>query len=215
MSKPPRRSDVSGAAARAAAGSHGAPRAAAPGAARFDLEAFVEDVKRARAEPDGQRAVHEVLARAVAEPAAVIASLGAPRQAGIHEVHRANDLTILNVVWAPLMVLLPHEHKMWATIGIYTGREDNIFWERAGARVAASRAVSLSEEEVLSLPEDAVHSVTNPIERLTGALHIYGGDFFATPRCEWDAETLCERPFDLERARRSFEDANRRFEAGR
>ena len=88
-------------------------------------------------------------------------------------------------------------------------------WERDGQRIAAASATSLSEREAFSLPHDAVHSVTNPIERLTGALHIYGGDFFAQPRSEWDAETLRERPFDLERARRTFEEANRRFEAAR
>jgi len=31
--------------------------------------------------------------------------------------------------------------------------------------------------------------VTNPIGKLTGAVHVYGGDFFAAPRSEWDAET--------------------------
>jgi predicted metal-dependent enzyme (double-stranded beta helix superfamily) len=68
---------------------------------------------------------------------------------------------------------------------------------------------------VFGLPDDAIHSVTNPIRRLTGAIHIYGGDFFAKPRSEWDSETLRERPFDLEAARRSFREANDRFKAGR
>jgi predicted metal-dependent enzyme (double-stranded beta helix superfamily) len=183
--------------------------------AEFDLDSFVEDVKRARTEGDAQGAVQEVLARAMSEPRSVILGLGEPKMAGIHEVFRAPDLTILNVVWAPLMILLPHDHRMWATIGIYSGREDNIFWERSGSRVEASRAASLSEKDVFSLPEDAIHSVTNPIERLTGAIHVYGGDFFAEPRSEWDAETLRERPFDLEGARRLFQEANARFEAGR
>ena len=196
-------------------GRHAQGRAASGSPPRFDLDEFVRDVRRARAERDAQRAVQEVLARAVSEPRSVILGIGEPRAAGIHELYRAADLTILNVVWAPLMILLPHEHLMWATIGIYSGREDNILWKRTGSRVEACGACSLREQEVFSLPEDAVHSVTNPIQRMTGALHIYGGDFFATPRSEWDAETLLEQPFDLERARRTFEDANRRFEAGR
>ena len=187
--------------------------AAAP--TEFDLEQFIADVKRARGEADSQHAVQEVLARAVSDPGSVIRGLGEPQAAGIHQVYRAPDLTILNVVWAPLMILLPHEHRMWASIGIYSGREDNILWTRTGPRVEAHGAASLSEKEVFSLPEDVVHSVTNPIERMTGAIHIYGGDFFATPRNEWDAETLHEQPFDLERARRVFEQATRRFEAGR
>src|SRR5262245_17147020 len=211
-----RRKLVAGAAGLAAAGSCRTPgesKGSAPSG--FDLDQFIDDVKRAREERDGQRAVEEVLARAVADPAAVLAELGEPRQAGIQPLYRAADLTILNVVWAPLMILLPHDHRMWATIGVYGGREDNILWERSGPAVEAAHAASLSVKEVFSLPHDAIHSVANPIERLTGAIHIYGGDFFAVPRSEWDAETLRERPFDLPRAIRSFEEANRRFEAGR
>ena len=113
------------------------------------------------------------------------------------------------------MVLLPHEHAMWASIAVYTGREDNILWRRSGSHVAASGATSLSERDVFGLPVDAVHSVTNPIPRLTCAIHVYGGDFFGTPRSEWDPETLCERPFDLEAARRSFRAAAERARAGR
>jgi predicted metal-dependent enzyme (double-stranded beta helix superfamily) len=217
MSNFSRREFIASAATVAAAGSCSTPikskAAAAP--TEFDLDQFIADVKRARGEADAQHAVQEVLARAVADPSSVMRGLGEPKAAGIHEVYRAPDLTILNVVWAPLMILLPHEHRMWASIGIYSGREDNILWTRTGPRVEAHGAASLSEKEVFSLPEDAVHSVTNPIERLTGAIHIYGGDFFATPRNEWDAETLQEQPFDLERARRTFEQASRRFEAGR
>jgi len=26
------------------------------------------------------------------------------------------------------MTIMPDNHRMWAVIGIYTGREDNIFW---------------------------------------------------------------------------------------
>jgi predicted metal-dependent enzyme (double-stranded beta helix superfamily) len=183
----------------------------APGQGRFDVERFIEDLKRARTEADGQSAVRAVLERAVSEPGALLEGLGEPREAGIHTLHRAADLTILNVVWAPLMVLLPHNHKMWATIGIYTGREDNIVWRAAGPQVDAVGAASLSEKEVFDLPDDAIHSVVNPIPRLTGAVHVYGGDFFAAPRSEWDSETLRERPFDLEGARRVFREAAQRF----
>ena len=59
------------------------------------------------------------------------------------------------------------------------------------------------------LGRDIIHSVTNPIPRLTGAIHIYGGDFFAAARSEWDSETLEEQRWDAERAVRRFEEANR------
>jgi predicted metal-dependent enzyme (double-stranded beta helix superfamily) len=181
----------------------------------FDVDRFADDVKRARSAADSQMAVQDVLGRAVSDPGAIIAAIGEPTQPGLHTIHHANDLTIINVVWAPFMVLLPHNHEMWASIGIYTGREDNIIWRRTGPVIEATGAQALSEREVFGLPDDAIHSVTNPIRRLTGAIHIYGGDFFATPRSEWDAETLRERPFDIEAARQLFREANERFDRTR
>jgi predicted metal-dependent enzyme (double-stranded beta helix superfamily) len=174
----------------------------------FDLDRFVHDVERAGA--DGQPAVDEVLRRAVRDPAPLIAALGEPSRAGLRVLHRAADLTILDVVWAPRMILLPHDHNMWATIGIYTGREDNILWEREGSSIEAKRAASLSEREVFALAADAVHSVVNPVARHTGAIHIYGGDFFAPGRLEWDPETLAERPFDQDALKRAFRSADER-----
>jgi predicted metal-dependent enzyme (double-stranded beta helix superfamily) len=183
---------------------------------KLDLDEFVDDVRRANRERDAQRAVDDVLARTVSEPSRVLAGLGEPRAAGLQTLYHADDLTILNVIWAPLMLLLPHNHNMWASIGIYTGREDNIIWKRRSSRVEAVRAASLSEKEVFPLPEHAIHSVSNPIRRLTGAIHVYGGDFFVTARrSEWDPETLSERPFDLEAARAAFREANDRFESDR
>jgi predicted metal-dependent enzyme (double-stranded beta helix superfamily) len=176
----------------------------------FDVERFIAAVKEARKEADSQLAVQEVLARAVGDPAAVLAGVGEPIEAGIHTLHRAADLTILNVIWAPWMVLLPHEHAMWASIGIYSGREDNIVWERRGATIEAVGAEAVSERQVFGLSETAIHSVINPTRKRTGAIHIYGGDFFGTARSEWDPETLRERPFDLEAARRMHREADER-----
>jgi predicted metal-dependent enzyme (double-stranded beta helix superfamily) len=62
--------------------------------------------------------------------------------------------------------------------------------------------------------EDNIHSVTNPTSKFTAAIHVYGGDLFASHRSEWDPETLSEQRFDGERARQIFEEANRRFVAG-
>ncbi len=185
-------------------------------AAKLDVEQFIDDLRRANRESESQAAIDEVLARTVSEPARVAAGLGEPSVAGLHTLYHSSDLTVLNVVWAPLMILMPHNHKMWASIGIYTGREDNIIWERKGAVVQAVGAASLSEKEVFPLPEDAIHSVNNPIRRLTGAIHVYGGDFFEVPgRSEWDPETLTERELDLDAARERFREANERFERSR
>ncbi|MBI3710539.1 MAG: hypothetical protein HY246_23080 [Proteobacteria bacterium] len=177
----------------------------------FELDRFVADCRAALAEDASHKAVREVVARAVADPAAVLKGLGAPERAAVHKLHHADDLTILNVVWAPRMTIMPHNHQMWAIIGVYTGREDNIFWRRIadeGGRIEAAGAKALGVRDAAPLGRDIIHSVTNPIPRLTGAIHVYGGDFFGVARSEWDPETLREQRYDVEKALRLFEEAN-------
>ncbi len=179
----------------------------------FDTERFIEDCRNVISENEAHRAVRELLARAVSEPDGVLKALGEPSEAGLLKLHTGDDLTILNVVWAPMMTLMPHNHNMWAVIGIYTGREDNIFWRRTeNDGIEAAGASAMSVRDVHPLGKDIIHSVTNPIARLTGAIHIYGGDFFAEQRSEWDPESLTERPYDVEKNMRLFQEANARFE---
>lgn len=180
----------------------------------FDLDQFIADCRAAVAADRSRRAVREVVARAMAAPSEVLKGLGEPRRAKINTLYRASDLTILNVVWAPMMTIMPHDHRMWAVIGLYSGREDNIFWRRIPGdprgtiEAAGARALTVGDAEPLG--ENIIHSVTNPIPRLTAAIHVYGGDFFTAERSEWDAESLVEGRFDADRAVRRFEDANTR-----
>lgn len=72
-------------------------------------------------------------------------------------------------------------------------------------------ASALFAGDAVSLPADAIHSVTNPLLRFTGGIHIYGGDFFNTARSQWDPETLAQEPSDGEVIRRMFERENERL----
>ena len=56
--------------------------------------------------------------------------------------------------------------------------------------------------------------MTNPIARLTGAIHVYGGDFFGADRSEWDPETLEEGRYDVAKNMRLFEEANALYRTG-
>jgi len=178
----------------------------------FDRDRFIADCRGAGA-AGGASSVLEVVATAVSAPAEILRALGEPRRAGLHVISRSAELTILNVVWGPRMSQLPHNHRMWAVIGIYSGREDNIFWRRlpggSEGRIEAAGAKALGDRDAVPLGPDIIHSVINPIKRLTGAIHVYGGDFFAVPRSEWDPERLVEQPFDVEKALALFEESNR------
>ncbi len=180
----------------------------------FDLEIFMADCRAALKETLPQLAIKELLERAVSLPDEVAAALGTPREAGINTLSRSAEMTILNIIWAPGMTLYPHDHRMWAAIGLYGGREDNFFFRRTPEGLQAAGGRDLETRDTILLGKDAIHAVANPLSKFTGGLHVYGGDFFGVPRSEWDPQTLDERPFDVERARRVFEEANERAQAG-
>jgi len=180
----------------------------------FELQRFIADCEGALKDDRPLTAVREVVARAVAEPAALLREIGEPRTAQLQKLYGSPQLTILNIVWAPGMSIMPHNHRMWAAIGIYGGREDNFFWRRIAedpsGRVESAGAKTLVEKDAELLGWNVIHSVTNPSSQFTGALHVYGGDFFAAARSEWDPETLQERPYSVENTLRQFEEANAR-----
>jgi len=178
-------------------------------AATFDLDGFVDDCRTAIGTDRPALAVRDVLDRILTGPSAVAAALARDR-AGIEALHTSDTLTVLNVVWAPGMRLFPHDHRMWAVIGIYGGAEDNEFFRRGPEGLTASGGASVAERDVLLLGDDTIHAVTNPRPTFTGAIHVYGGNFFTTPRSEWDPETLEEHPYEVEHARRVFAEANER-----
>ena len=177
----------------------------------FEKERFIEECRAALKERDTHAAVRELVARAVSEPMQIVRALGVPRRAGVETIYKADDLTILNLCWGPQMKFKSHDHRMWAVIGIYEGCEQNVFYQRAEHGLKQHGGKELHAKDAVSLGAAIIHAVTNPLDQVTAAIHVYGGDFFATPRSEWDPESFQERPYDVADTMRAFEEANERL----
>jgi len=179
----------------------------------FEVGRLIEDCRQALTESVPQSAIKEIVERAASQPSEIEKALGTPKSGGLHTLYRSPELTILNIIWSPCMTLYPHDHRMWAVIGLYGGREDNVFYRRTRQGIESAGGRRLEASDTLTLGKAAIHSVTNPWRQFTGAIHVYGGDFFGVPRSEWDPETLAERPYDVERAKRVFAEADEKYRA--
>ena len=173
----------------------------------FDTDTLVADCLAAVRGVDAHRAVREVVLRTLEKPSPVQKAL-AKDEGGLEAIYVSDELTVMNVIWAPGMKLYPHDHRMWAVIGIYGGTEDNTLYRRGEESIVKAGGRELHESDVLSLGADAIHAVANPERRFTGAIHFYGGDFINQPRSQWDPDTLVEEPYDLVRIRKLFAEAN-------
>jgi predicted metal-dependent enzyme (double-stranded beta helix superfamily) len=174
----------------------------------FDIDTLINECLAARAETEPWQAIKAVLDRAMARPDGVAAALPATR-AEVTPLYTSDELSVLKAVWAPGMSFRPHNHLMWAAIGVYGGQEDNTFYRRVDDSIVMSGGKQLRPGDVTLLGDDTIHAVTNPTGRFTGAIHVYAGDITQRPgRSEWDEDTLDEVDYDFERVRRYFEAAN-------
>lgn len=166
----------------------------------FDKDQFIADLRGTLAERS-RKAMAEVVARAVSDPASIARALGEPDKPGIQMLHRSPELTVISLAWAPRQLTLPHDHRMAAVIGMYGGREDNMFWRKVPGtdkfQIEPAGGEALGTGNVTILGRDIVHSVVNPLDKISVAIHVYDGDFVAAQRSMWDAETLVEQPYDV------------------
>ena len=181
----------------------------------FDKDRFVEDLRAARNESDSMDAISEVITKAIQDPASIIRALGAPGRGRAEQLYADESITISNIIWGSEMWVPPHDHLMWAVIGVYQGQEDNTFWRDQDGNLQEMGGVSLTKGDVRKLGADAVHSVRNPSLQLCGAIHVYGGDFFgAIPRRHsWNPQTLERGPYEYEFINSLRNEANERMES--
>ncbi len=178
--------------------------------ARFDKDEFVaECVEAVQAGGRAQPAVKDIVSRAVSMPSAIDAEVHDRTVSPMTTIwHHSLELTVLHIVWPPEVDLFAHDHNMWAVIGIYGGREDNRFYRRLpNGRIEPNTERTLLQKDVVSLGPDVVHSVANPTREWTAALHVYGGDFYGTPRTMWDKQTCAPAPLDTDFIKQALEAA--------
>lgn len=162
----------------------------------FDVDVFVAECRAALAEPTPMLAVKPILDRVVADPGALASALGA--EPGAVVLHRSDDLTVLSIVVpSGSRPSVPHDHRMWAVVGVYAGQEDNQFYRREGAGLVESGGRSLRVSETLAMGDHTIHAIRNPLEhRALAAIHVYGGDLLGAARSMFPPPDFREHPFD-------------------
>jgi predicted metal-dependent enzyme (double-stranded beta helix superfamily) len=118
-------------------------------------------------------------------------------------IYRAEDLSILAVVWQPGATTPIHNHNGWALEGIISGLERNRNYARLDDGSEPWRArleevdpsvVSIGQTTALDLPPNDIHAVEIPAGK-TLAIHVYGVDLYKQWRYRFDIDTGEVHPF--------------------
>jgi len=118
-------------------------------------------------------------------------------------IYRADDLSIMCVVWQPGVGTPIHNHNGWAMEGIISGMERNRNFARrddgsqpwvASLEEVEPSIVKTGETTCLDLPPNDIHAVEIPGGK-TLAIHVYGNDLAKQWRYQFDFETGEVKPF--------------------
>ena len=180
----------------------------------FDLSRFAQTCKDALRSPNAAIAVHQIVHDAIADPMSIAAALGQGQahcdtKAQYIFLHQSPDLTIMQAITPRQFRSPPHNHLVWAVIGMYEGCERNTFYRRDGTRLREDSVRDVTAPEVIALAPDAIHGIANPLDRASYALHVYGGTLANPARSIWNPFTFEEEPFQLA-TMSQFEDAMNR-----
>jgi predicted metal-dependent enzyme (double-stranded beta helix superfamily) len=174
----------------------------------FEVAEFVRRCRAARKAPDAPQRIAGLVREAIADPAAVAATVAA-RQAGDPNPPMADvfvnddDLTIYHLAFPPLLFGVPHDHAGWAVIGVYAGAEAfSIYEQRDGGLVKVGHQV-IAAPAVEILPPHLIHDIENVGETATGSIHVYANRHFDMPeRRLWRDGDAAPTPFSLENSYR-------------
>ncbi len=172
-----------------------------PAALHGGAEDIVETIRAAGDDPG---AVATVLAGLVREPERVEQALGEEDRCGITVLFSSPALTVQRIVWPAGIKVPPHDHRMWAVVGVYRGREDNRLFRRDDPALSEAGARRIETGEVFTLGSDAIHAVANTMSVPCVALHVYGGDLDGTARSTWTPEEHRFEPQAMWRAIGTF-----------
>ena len=151
---------------------------------------------------DPIRTASEMLSNTIKDPDAIDTALGAGdatdnESAQYTFLHQSRELTILRVIMPGHLQSPPHNHLVWAVVGMYRGNENNVFYRKKDGRIEMSGHRNLVSPEVMVLDADIIHGISNPLPQRSCALHVYGGALANPARSPWNPFTLSVESFQL------------------
>ena len=188
------------------------------GANMFELARFIESCRNALHSTDPISTVHRIVRDVIEDRKSIVSALRQGRAnsettAQYIFLHQSPELTILQVITPLRFRSPPHNHLVWAVIGMYEGCEKNRFYRRDGNRLREDSVRDVTAPEAITLASDAIHGIANPLDRPSYALHVYGGALTNPERSIWNPFTFEEEPFQLATLSK-YEDAMNRQSSG-
>lgn len=155
----------------------------------FSFDNFVTEVRVAAASDKPTHTIRTLMQKALETPEALVADN--PLEEGADEIMLFEDETVS--VWVcrfdPHTVIPPHEHKMNAFIGVFKGREKNLFFKNEAGGLKYKSTKIIDAGQMVSIGTDGLHAVVAEGEEDCYSFHVYTGPLSKIKRSLFDWNT--------------------------
>ncbi|MDE0361271.1 MAG: hypothetical protein OXI74_08905 [Rhodospirillaceae bacterium] len=164
----------------------------------FELQEFIERVRRAASSHGPEQAVAELLGELLEMPRPMWAQQGdGPAE---QLLHHAQQVTIYLIRGEPMRRFPPHEHGMVAAVAMLEGTETHRFFAAdPGGRLRLTEIRHLTGPCVELFDERAIHAVEYRSSAPVLAVHVYLGDLVLARRRMWNHDGTDPTRYDQAR----------------
>ncbi|MEQ9451142.1 MAG: hypothetical protein RJQ07_06125 [Pseudomonadales bacterium] len=168
----------------------------------FELDQFIADCKSAVEAPEPPQRVKALVQQALTDPENLKAAITGKRTGNSLRdavLYCSDELTILPATTPPGLRTPPHNHQMWAVIGVYEGIEPNDFYLDGNEGLEKKSSRVLETGDVAVLDGNTIHAISNPLDVPCYAIHVYGGNLIDREgRSMWNPQTWQREPYDID-----------------
>lgn len=157
------------------------------------LDSFTVDARTATGMDRPLEAVIDLMARTLADPAAIPVPDLPENETMLFE---DETVSIWHERFLPAEVLPPHDHGMFAVLGVYRGAESNRLYRPGGGALRPAGELILRAGEFHVFGPGDVHAVTALGGAPSLGLHVYLGPLTRVARSLYDWETGEARAMD-------------------
>ncbi len=167
----------------------------------FEADRFVEQCRAALDDPNPLTALHAAMSDVLENRVALLSALPVGRGLRVSVLHEGPHLTVVQFVTPGGFTFPPHDHAMVSAVGVYSGVEENVYYALCDDGLCETERRRVGTGQVAVHDRDVIHAIASGGDEPLGALHVYGGAFFDTPRSEWRGSPLTQVPYDTARLR--------------
>lgn len=154
----------------------------------FTLDSFLQQLKEAAKTANPEQQVYQVMQQVFTVHIESAADIFRQLDDDVI-LYEDSVIAVLHYRMPTGVVVPPHDHQLYAIIGVYEGVEENHFYQAMNNQLICQAVKPIGKGEVILMRPESIHSVQTANNQHSAAIHVYLGELTKVKRSRFDWNT--------------------------